>query len=373
MVQRLLSPGEIESLDHTIIPRLVLPQPRVLFPARAARLRQLADGSVPGIPAPDSLHGYLYLMATLADAQAAVAAAGSPTAAPRPAASGAMPPAAAAALAAPASPASPVPPASPVSPIPPLPSSETMEAALAHNMPPLPVSGPRPPGWRAIYLALLDQLDAAASGQPQLAAVLASLRALPEADLEGCADAVLAEFGEGIDPLHAPFVAAALQVLWATHASQLDVSRVQPPVTGTLCPVCGSHPVASVIRIGGQAQGYRYLHCAICASEWHMVRVKCSCCEKNARIAYQSLVPADADAGAGTDATPINKAQDPSRVARAETCDDCHSYRKIFNQEHDFMVEPLADDLASLALDVLVTEAGYARGSVNPLLWFGSE
>jgi FdhE protein len=339
LVQRLLSPGEIESLDHTTIPRLVLPQPGVLFPARAARLRQLADGNVPGIPAPDSLHGYLYLMAALADAQAAVVAAGPP--------------------------------------LPPPPSADAMEAALAHNMPPLPVSGQRPAGWRTIYLALLDQLDASASGQPQLAAVLVGLRALPDADLEGCADAVLAEFGDGINPLHAPFVAAALQLLWTTHASQLDANRVQPPVTGTLCPVCGSHPVASVIRIGGQAQGYRYLHCAICASEWHMVRVKCSCCEKNARIAYQSLAPAGAgtgaDTGADTGAAPINKAQDPSRVARAETCDDCHSYRKIFNQEHDFMVEPLADDLASLALDVLVTEAGYTRGSVNPLLWFGSE
>ncbi|KQV87257.1 formate dehydrogenase accessory protein FdhE [Massilia sp. Root351] len=358
MVQRLLSPGEIESLDHTTIPRLVLPQPGVLFSARATRLRQLADGNVPGIPAPDSLHGYLYLMAAVADAQAAIAAAGSPAAASRPAASAPRPPA---------------------PPVPPLPPSDAMETALAHNMPPLPVSGPRPAGWGAIYLALLDQLDAAASGQPQLAAVLAGLRALSDTDLEGCADAVLAEFGEGINPLHAPFVAAALQLLWVTHASQLDASRVQPPVTGTLCPVCGSHPLASVIRIGGQAQGYRYLHCAICASEWHMVRVKCSCCEKNARIAYQSLAPAGADTGADEDsggdpaAAPVNKAQDPSRVARAETCDDCRSYRKIFNQEHDFMVEPLADDLASLALDVLVTEAGYARGSVNPLLWFGSE
>lgn len=323
MVQRLLSPGEIESLDHNTIPRLVLPQPGVLFSARAARLRQLAAGGVPGIPAPESLHGYLLLMAALADAQAKIAPAT----------------------------------------IPPLPSLDAIETALAHNMPPLPVSGPRPAGWRAVYLALLDMLDT--SGQPQLAAVLQDLRALPEAELEGCADAVLAEFGEGINPLHAPFVAAALQVLWTSHASQLDASRVQPPVTGALCPVCGSHPVASVIRIGGQAQGYRYLHCGICASEWHMVRVKCSCCEKNARIAYQSLdQPEDASA---------SKAQDPSRVARAETCDDCHSYRKVFNQEHDFMVEPLADDLASLALDVLVTEAGYARGSVNPLLWLGSE
>jgi FdhE protein len=161
--------------------------------------------------------------------------------------------------------------------------------------------------------------------------------------------------------------------MWTIHASRLDAARAQPPVTGALCPVCGSHPVASVIRIGGQAQGYRYLHCGICASEWHMVRVKCSCCGKNARIAYQGLTPSGADAGESAAQAPASKAQDPSRVARAETCDDCHSYRKIFNQEHDFMVEPLADDLASLALDVLVTEAGYARGSVNPLLWFGAE
>jgi FdhE protein len=32
-------------------------------------------------------------------------------------------------------------------------------------------------------------------------------------------------------------------------------------------------------------------------------------------------------------------------------------------------VEPVADDLASLALDLLVSEAGYHRASGNPLLW----
>jgi FdhE protein len=287
---------------------------------------------VPGIPAQESIHGYLLLMAAVADAQAAVSAQAA---------------------------------------LPPLPDAHAIDTALTHNMPPLPVSGQRPAGWRAVYAQLLDKLDAAASAQPQLAAVLAELRALGEAELEGCADAVLAQFGEGINPLHAPFVAAALQVLWTNHASQLNPVRVQPPVTGTLCPVCGSHPVASVIRIGGQSQGYRYLHCGICASEWHMVRVKCSCCEQTAKIAYQGLTPSDAPGDDVAEAA-ANKAQDPSRVVRAETCDDCHSYRKIFNQEHDYAVEPLADDMASLALDVLVTEAGYTRGSVNPLLWFGA-
>ena len=54
-----------------------------------------------------------------------------------------------------------------------------------------------------------------------------------------------------------------------------------------------------------------------------------------------------------------------SEAIKAETCDHCHSYRKIFYQDR-ICVEPVADDLASLMLDVLVGEAGYARASGNP-------
>nr|WP_315214562.1 formate dehydrogenase accessory protein FdhE [uncultured Duganella sp.] len=336
MVQRLLEPGEIESLDHNAIPRLLLPQARSLFTARAARLRQLANNDITGIPVGESMQGYLQLMAALVDAQAAVAAS-------LPAETFALPDAAEIAL------------------------------SLEHNMPPLPVSGARPASWRTVFSAILDRLDPLAGEQPQMAGVLAQLRELDAAQLEGCADAVLAEVTEGVDPLHAPFVAAALQVVWAMRASQLDSPAVQPLVTNTLCPVCGSHPVASVIRIGGQSQGYRYLHCSACASEWHMVRVKCSCCEHTSKIAYQSLETNEEKAEVeAAGAAPVNKANDPSKVARAETCEDCKTYRKIFNQEHDFNVEPLADDLASLTLDLLVGEAGYARASGNPLLWFNA-
>lgn len=327
MVQRLLEPGEIEALDHTAIPRLLLPEARSLFAARAARLRQLANNQIKGIPVGETLAGYLNMMAALVDAQAAVIRS-------LPADTFTMPDAA------------------------------TIQLAIDHHMPPLPVSGQRPATWRRVFDAILDQLDPLAGSQPQLTAVLAELRALDAAQLEGCADAVLAELTEGVHPLHAPFVAAALQVMWTVRASQLDAPRVQPLVTNTLCPVCGSHPVASVIRIGGQSQGYRYLQCSCCSSEWHMVRVKCSCCEGTAKVAYQSI-----DQELETD----NKANDPSKVARAETCDECHTYRKIFNQEHDFHVDPLADDLASLALDLLVGEAGYSRASGNPLLWFNAE
>jgi FdhE protein len=333
LVQRLLEPGEIESLDHTAIPRLLLPEARSLFTARASRLRQLADNQIKGIPVGETLSGYLKMMAALVDAQAAA-----------------------------------------IRSLPPenfaLPDAAGIALAIDHHMPPLPVSGQRPATWRRVFDAILDQLDMLAASQPQLAAVLAELRALDSADLEGCADAVLAELTEGVHPLHAPFVAAALQVVWTMRASQLDARRVQPLVTNTLCPVCGAHPVASVIRIGGQSQGYRYLQCACCSSEWHMVRVKCTCCESTSSVAYQSIEPAEA---ADAPEAVVNKANDPSKVARAETCDECHTYRKIFNQEHDYNVDPLADDLASLALDLLVGEAGYARASGNPLLWFNAE
>jgi len=337
LVQRLLQPGEIEALDHNAIPRLLLPQPDTLFSNRAARLRQLAAGDVPGIPVEDALRGYLGLMASVADAQHAVVTALGRDGVP-------------------------------------LPDQASLKLAHDHNMPPLPATGVRPAAWRAVFARLLDALDQAEDAPPQLAAAVATLRATGEAELEGIADAILGSFDEGADPLRAPFIAAALQVTWSAMAGQLDAAWAQPLMTGTLCPVCGSHPVASVVRIGGQSQGYRYLHCAVCESEWHMVRVKCSCCESTGKVAYQGLVDKDADPqeeniAAAKEGRTISKANDPTKVARAETCDDCHAYRKIFNQEHDFHVDPVADDLASMMLDVLVSEAGYARASGNPLLW----
>jgi FdhE protein len=52
---------------------------------------------------------------------------------------------------------------------------------------------------------------------------------------------------------------------------------------------------------------------------------------------------------------------------RAETCEACKSYLKIVYQEKG-TVDPVADDLATLALDILVDEAGYARSGPNLLL-----
>ena len=329
MVQRILERGEIESIEHNAIPRLRLPDAQGVFSARAARLRRLAANEIKGTPVSPEFSAYLNLMAALVDAQHAALSMLVDV---------------------------------------PMPDENAIALAREHAMPPLLHSAKRSPIWRSILNNLMTQLAASSQASPFTAAISAELQALDSAKLETLADEALSQNTDLLTPLQAPFIAAALQVLWTYQAGQLALQDVPTLDVATLCPVCGSHPVASVIRIGGQSQGYRYLQCSLCASEWHMVRVKCACCEKNRKISYQSLTAEITPTAA---VVPENKANDPHKVARAETCDDCHAYCKIFNQEHDYDVEPLADDLASLTLDVLVTEAGYARASVNPLLWFG--
>ena len=143
---------------------------------------------------------------------------------------------------------------------------------------------------------------------------------------------------------------AALQVYWVALASRLTPDKVAELEVPGLCPMCGTLPVASIVRADEHSQGYRYLHCALCATEWHLVRITCSQCQGTANIAYHSI-------------------EGGSEAIRAESCDACHTYRKILYQEKDANVEPVADDLGSLALDLLMSEAGYHRGSGNPLLW----
>jgi FdhE protein len=60
-----------------------------------------------------------------------------------------------------------------------------------------------------------------------------------------------------------------------------------------------------------------------------------------------------------------------SEAIKAETCGECHTYAKMFYETKDARVDPFADDLASLALDVLVADAGFARHAANPLLLIG--
>jgi len=147
---------------------------------------------------------------------------------------------------------------------------------------------------------------------------------------------------------------AALQVCAAAVASRLPREAVEGAGAPGVCPVCGTLPVASVVREDSESQGRRFLHCALCSTEWYLVRVTCSHCHSTHGISYRSIE-------GGPDAI------------RAECCNSCRTYRKILYQEHDEGVDAVADDLASLALDLLLAEAGYHRVNGNPLLWTRGE
>ncbi|MBK6615593.1 formate dehydrogenase accessory protein FdhE [Ottowia sp.] len=305
-MQRILQPGEIEALDHVSFPRVRLPQPAALFQERAARLAQLADGH----PIAD----YLRFAARLVQAQQRVAA---------------QAPAAQA------------------------PSADVIERAGAHGMPLMPASDALPGPWRDTLRALLADLQADAAVPAPLRPVLDSLAAAGDGALDALARQALADNIGREDLAAAPLVMAALQVVFAVRAAAVPEKAVPYTEPATLCPVCGSAPVASVLRIGGNIAGHRYLHCGLCATEWHMVRVKCSHCESTQGVRYQSAEDADGRIG---------------EVVQAETCSQCHTYRKLVSQEKDPYAEPLADDLASLTLDLLMGDTAFSRASGNPLL-----
>jgi FdhE protein len=173
--------------------------------------------------------------------------------------------------------------------------------------------------------------------------VIARLDRAGAAELEALAGEVLAGPPPSQDLAAAPFVGAALQVYFTQLAAGLD-PNVLPGARAT-CPACGSPPVASVI-LG--TERVRYLVCSLCSAEWHFARVQCFVCQSGAETSYYSIDGAPPGAG-------------------AETCDGCNAYLKVFDRQDVPRAEPLADDAASLVLDLLLGERGYRRAGVNLL------
>lgn len=134
----------------------------------------------------------------------------------------------------------------------------------------------------------------------------------------------------------------------ALAASRLDPAALVPVGDG-VCPACGGAPVASVIVGWEGASGARFCCCSLCATQWHFVRIRCTACGSTKGITYREL-----DGAEGT--------------VKAECCRECQSYAKIMLQSKNPDLDPVADDLASSALDILVREEGFRRSAVNPFL-----
>lgn len=231
-----------------------------------------------------------------------------------------------------------------------LPDSAQIELAKTHHMPLLD-TGNRPVIWHDILRQLGQTLCNDAPEATQ--ALLRQLNDASDAQLDKLADALLTGEPDAEQAALLPFVAAALQVVYTALASQLTTSQLQVLDTHGVCPCCGSLPVASVVRLGSAINNLRYLHCSLCNTEWNVTRATCTACNTDKGVALHE-VEGSALKNAG--------------AVRAETCDACQSYLKIVYQEKDPNVDPVADDLATLALDMLVDEAGYERSGPNLLL-----
>jgi len=281
-------------------PALHLPDPGSFFSDRAARFGALAAAGHADAP-------FLALMERLARAQQQALAAHPPVAGSDPA---------------------------------------RLELCHRHGLPPLAKDAARDGAWRAALTGIIHGVSDAAppSAQP----VLRELTAASAQRLDAMADRLLAFNYPELNPVAVPFLGAALQVHWFKRAAAYGISSFKKLDIPGICPVCGSPPVASVLRIDVPVPGSRYLACTLCGTDWHLARGQCSQCDVRDKVAYFHI-------------------EGGNEAIKAEACENCRGYLKIMNREQDPLADPVADDLATLALDILMDESGYERASPNLL------
>jgi len=304
----ILEPGQIEA-SAVAPPFLHLP-PANLFELRAARLEQLADGN--------ALGDYLRLIAQLCRIQQQLV--DNPP--------GGMPVA-----------------------------EERQRLCISHGLPPLAADSlVREAPWLVWLQALLEHCSGAPGGP--LGEALQVLRSSDDHQRKGWGIAMLAGQYDAVPAALVPFLGAALQAAWSSWLLALPAPELKPAGSPAQCPACGSPAMAGVVRNRGKHNGLRYLACSLCACEWHVVRVKCVYCESSKDLRYTSLE----DDRHAPGKAPL----------RAECCPGCNTYLKQNYLENDAAAEPLADDLASLVLDMRLDEEGFHRLAPNLMLAPGS-
>ena len=146
--------------------------------------------------------------------------------------------------------------------------------------------------------------------------------------------------------LHAP--AALVDGLDDTGAPAIEfLNEVLFQVfTPDPCPDCDGPPAVALVR---EAGGRRSHVCGSCLRESPAPRPGCAACGEQ-RV----------------EALPIHRTDDLD-PARIDACDSCRVYVKTIDLARDGGADPIADDLASLALDRWAREKGYRRLRPNLL------
>lgn len=113
------------------------------------------------------------------------------------------------------------------------------------------------------------------------------------------------------------------------------------------CPYCTT-PVVSLLREAGHGSR-RSRVCGVCLAESSAPRLGCAACGEQ-RV----------------DALPIFRS-DATEPARVDACDTCRAYTKTIDLTRNGSACPIADDVASIPLDLWAREQGYQRARPNLL------
>lgn len=232
------------------------------------------------------------------------------------------------------------------SPIP----ADRIELARQNAMPPIDrLAMAASPECRQTLRQFLDRLTALEK-PAAAAAALAELRDADEKELDRIVANVVADILPAESLAQHLYVVAAIQIDAARLAATLDRERLAPIRVG-ICPACGCRPVASIITGIHGVEGVRYASCSFCATSWNEVRVKCLACGSTKGIGYRAVDTGDEEA-----------------TIKAEVCDSCFSWTKILYQNKNPSLEAVADDVASLGLDLLMKDTDYHRAGFYPYL-----
>jgi FdhE protein len=229
----------------------------------------------------------------------------------------------------------------------PLPPADRIAQALAHGMPPISRAlFEEDAGAMAAIERLLKRLGTA-NVPAETATAIAGLSAASPDERRRKAHGTLLDTDPTDNPAHRALLAAGLQVHFARLAAQLPAEDLKL-VADSACPVCGSLPMVSVVVGWPKAHNTRFCACSLCAAMWNVVRVKCLLCGSTDGISFREI--------------------EGRAAVKAETCEKCRSYVKILYQVNDPALEQMADDVATLGLDMLLAEEGWKRGGHNPFL-----
>ncbi len=233
-------------------------------------------------------------------------------------------------------------------PEPEMPDASVLARAHEHKMPPLDRNAFNPDqAFDRAFDRLLSQIELL-DMPVEAAAALKRVKAVERPARDMMLHNVLADAVPFEALAEHVYVAATLQVHFVRLAAKLDEKSLTDIGHG-ICPSCGGAPSSTMVVGWTGADGTRFCSCSLCGTLWNYIRLQCTLCGSNKKMQYQEIEGYEGQ-------------------IKAEICEECRGYVKVLYEQKNRDLDPIADDVASLGLDLLVQELGFRRGGVNPFL-----